>query len=104
MKPNILFITIDSFRADKCYGEGKTSKTPNIDSLIENGIYFSQAICAADQTGASLASLFKAQLPINTDYNQITVTSNTSTYFDLLKKNNQKTIDWNLCSDALTLF
>ena len=36
MKPNILFIVIDSLRADKCYGNEKTSVTPNIDKLIEN--------------------------------------------------------------------
>ncbi|EIJ66141.1 hypothetical protein BD31_I2198, partial [Candidatus Nitrosopumilus salaria BD31] len=43
MKPNILFLVIDSMRSDKCYGKNKTSITPNIDSLIKQGIYFSQA-------------------------------------------------------------
>lgn len=40
MKPNILFIIIDSLRADKCYETAKTSKTPNIDDLIRNRTYF----------------------------------------------------------------
>ena len=44
MKHNILFITIDSLRADKVYGQNKSSLTPNMDSLINNGIYFTQAI------------------------------------------------------------
>ena len=42
MKPNILFLLIDTFRADKFSGKGKTSKTPNLDSLITNGAYFSR--------------------------------------------------------------
>ena len=47
MKPNILFLLIDSLRADKCFGDKKTSITPNLDSLIKNGTYFSQTICSA---------------------------------------------------------
>ena len=58
MKPNILFIVIDSLRADKCHGEKKTSVTPNIDSLIENGTYFSQNITAAPSTIPSISSIF----------------------------------------------
>ncbi len=33
MKPNILFLVIDSLRSDKCYGNKKTSITPHIDNL-----------------------------------------------------------------------
>ena len=41
MKPNILFIVIDSLRAEKCNGDKKTSVTTNIDSLIKiRRIYF----------------------------------------------------------------
>ena len=40
-KPNIFFLLIDSFRADKFYGKEKTSVTPNLDSLIKEGVYFS---------------------------------------------------------------
>ena len=43
-KPNILFILVDSLRADKVFGKNKTSQTPNIESLIKNGVYFEQAI------------------------------------------------------------
>ena len=38
MKPNVLLLTIDSLRADKVFGNTKTSLTPNIDNLIKNGI------------------------------------------------------------------
>ncbi len=37
-KPNILFILVDSLRADKVFGKNKTSKIPNTESLIKNGV------------------------------------------------------------------
>ena len=58
LKPNILFLLIDGLRADKCNGNKKTSVTPHIDSLIQNGVYFNQTICSAPVTLASLASVF----------------------------------------------
>ncbi len=54
---------IDSFQADKCYGKNKTSITPNIDFLINNGTYFSQAICAAPSTVPSFASILTSLYP-----------------------------------------
>ena len=38
LKKNIVFFLIDGLRADQCHGENKSSKTPNIDLLIKNGI------------------------------------------------------------------
>ena len=35
MNENIIFLLVDSFRSDKCYGKSKTSKTPNLNSLIK---------------------------------------------------------------------
>ena len=43
MRPNILFFLVDGLRADQCFGKDKTSFTPNIDSLIQNGMYFTSA-------------------------------------------------------------
>lgn len=63
MKPNILFLVIDSLRSDKCHGESKTSVTPNIDFLIKNGIYFNQAICSVAATIPSISSLFTSCYP-----------------------------------------
>ena len=60
---NILFLLIDGLRADKCHGENKTSSTPNIDSLIKKGIYFTQSISCADGTFVSLNSIFNAVYP-----------------------------------------
>ena len=66
MKPNILFIVIDSLRADKCYGNKKTSVTPNIDSFIENGSYFNQAISCGDGTILAWSGLFTGLHPFKT--------------------------------------
>ena len=63
MKPNILFIVIDSLRADKCHGEKKTSVTPNIDSLIENGTYFSQTITHGQSTIPCMSSILTGLYP-----------------------------------------
>jgi len=62
-KPNILFILVDSLRADKVFGKNKTSKTPNIESLIKNGVYFEQAICSTPATGVSVSSIFTGLYP-----------------------------------------
>ena len=63
MKPNILFFLIDGLRADRCYGNKKTSITPHIDSLIQNGVYFNQTICSAPVTPTALSSLFTGLYP-----------------------------------------
>lgn len=57
MDSNILFIIIDSLREDKFSGRG-TSITPNIDSLIKKGTYFSQTISSSDVTGICLGNIF----------------------------------------------
>ena len=48
-EPNILFLIIDSFRSDKFFHKEKTSVTPNIDKLIQRGVYFSQTIISDSQ-------------------------------------------------------
>lgn len=85
MKPNILIITIDSLRADKIYGNDKSSLTPNIDSLIKKGVYFTQAISTSDATGLSLGSIFTASYPFKTGITHFNYNSDVSTYFQILK-------------------
>ena len=63
LKPNILFFLIDGLREDKCHGNKKTSVTPHIDSLIQNGVYFNQTICSAPVTPTALPSLFTGLYP-----------------------------------------
>ena len=65
MKPNILFLIIDSLRADKLSNSNKKSVTPNLDSLKHDGCYFPQAISASDGTNVSLGSIFTSQHPFN---------------------------------------
>ena len=63
MKPNILFLVIDSLRQDKCVGENKSSKTPNLDKLINNGVFFRETISPASITIPSLSSIFTGKYP-----------------------------------------
>ena len=64
MKPNIVFILIDSFRADRFYGDTKTAKTPNLDKIMEEGVYFQNAIGCSDYTGPVLQSIFTGCFPV----------------------------------------
>lgn len=89
MKPNVFLLILDSFRADKFYGDAKTSITPNINRLIENGTYFSQAISSADGTVLSWSSIFTAKYPFKTGirssrFNKLN--KEVTTYFDVLQK------------------
>jgi len=86
-KPNIFLITIDSLRSDHCFGDHRTVKTPNIDNLISNGAYFTQAISSADQTGTSLASIYTALSPSTTGLTHFNFSKNTKTYFNYFKDN-----------------
>jgi arylsulfatase A-like enzyme len=65
LKPNILFILIDSMRSDRCYGKNKITNTPNIDSLIQKGVFFKQAISSSDYTITGYGSIFTGLFPIN---------------------------------------
>ena len=91
MKPNILFLTIDSLRADKIYGKNKTSLTPNIDSLIKNGTYFSQAISTSDTTGLSIGSLITAIYPFKTGITHFSYNPYVQTFFQIFKDHGYQT-------------
>ena len=86
-KPNIFIITIDSLRSDHCFGDDRIVKTPNIDNLISNGAYFTQAISSADQTGTSLASIYTGLSPSSTGLTHFNFSRNTKTYFNYFKDN-----------------
>lgn len=61
MKPNIFFIVVDSLRSDCCYNS--KSVIPNTESIIENGVFFNQAISSMPSTSGSLASIFTGLFP-----------------------------------------
>jgi len=90
MKQNIFFLTLDSLRADKFVGEDKTSVTPNIDKLIEKGVYFEQTISSADSTLLAITSLFTGLHPFKTGirsdrFNKLK--EGVSTFFKILHNN-----------------
>ena len=86
MKPNILIIIIDGFRGDKCYGQNKTSLTPNLDSLISDGVYFNQTISSSDGTRTCVGSILTADYPFRTGLNTFYNHKKSARYFDHLKK------------------
>ena len=65
-KPNILLLVIDSFRADKFFGAKKTSITPNLDKLTNEGVYFSQAISSAPASLPAISSIMTGLYPFST--------------------------------------
>jgi arylsulfatase A-like enzyme len=90
MAPNVLFILLDSCRADKFTGKNKSSFTPNLDKLIEDGAYFFQNISSADGTLLSWASLFTGLHPFKTGIRSEQfhkLDKNTPTFFDTLTQN-----------------
>ena len=86
---NILIIILDSIRADKFFGKNKASKIPNIEKLIEKGVYFENTTSPSDGTLLGWAGIFTGQYPFRTG---ITIggfskiNKNIPTIFDLLKE------------------
>ena len=93
-KPNVLMIVIDSLRADKCYGNKKTSLTPNIDLLIKNGAYFEQTISSAASTSLAVASIFTGLYPFKIGMGGETyhkINSSITNFVEIFKKNGYTT-------------
>ena len=83
--PNVLFLLIDALRADQCYGN--KTKTPTIDSLIENGVYFKQAIASNDGTFLSLNSLFSGKFSFRTENRAQKIILAKNNFLEILKTN-----------------
>ncbi|MFX0194685.1 MAG: sulfatase [Candidatus Hodarchaeota archaeon] len=64
--PNILLITIDTFRSDHigCYGY-ESARTPNIDQMAEEGVQFLETVAPIPRTGPSHASILTGLYPIH---------------------------------------
>ena len=89
MKQNVVFLLIDSLRADKFYSNEKTSKTPNIDRLIKGGTYFEQTISSASSTAQSIGTICTGMYPFKTGVSGSSfrdIKWNVKSYFDDLKK------------------
>jgi arylsulfatase A-like enzyme len=86
MKSNILFLLIDSFRADYFYDHKKSFSTPNIDQMIKKGTYFTQSISCADGTAVAMGGIFTGLYPTNSGINSYKLKSKKPNYFNHLQK------------------
>ena len=87
MHPNIIFFLIDGLRADQFYGNNRTCKTPNIDSLIKSGIYCEQAVSSTDGTIVSLNTIFNSNFQVGDAAKYKKSVLNQNNLIDVLKKN-----------------
>ena len=90
MLPNVLFLVVDGFRSDSCFSFSKTSITPHIESLINQGVYFSQAISTSPGTFLSTASMLTGLFPfkaIMSDEKRRKLHSQSKTFIGHLKEN-----------------
>ena len=94
MKPNILLIVIDSLRTDRIFGKQKTASSPNIDSLIKKGVYFSNAITTSQYTSQVMTSIFTARFLLGdgtTKKPHTKIHSTSTSLLSLLKNNGYNT-------------
>ena len=92
IKPNILFLIFDSFRADKISGPDKNSLTPNFDYIKKNGVFFDHAVSSGDATLLSYAGLFSGKHPFKTGMrsSKLTELIDTTSYLEFLKNHGYK--------------
>ena len=65
MRDNIVLVTVDSLRADRCgYIEPESDHTPNLDSLAESGLDFQNAVSPGPRTPDTLPALFTGRYPV----------------------------------------
>ena len=87
MRPNMIFFLVDGLRADQCFGKDKTSFTPNIDSLIQKGMYFTNAFSPVDGTIISLNTIFSSNFQVGNAARFQKISLNENNLIDILKKN-----------------
>jgi arylsulfatase A-like enzyme len=102
MWPNILFIVLDTVRADalSCYGNPKLT-TPNLDEVADHGVLFKNAFSSSSWTLPAHASMFTGVYPSEHGANQenLKLSHNFPTIASLLQDKNYTTIglssnDW----------
>ena len=103
IKPNILFLLLDSFRADKISGPDKNSLTPNFDYIKKNGVFFDHAISSSDGSILSYAGLFSGKHPFKTGMrsSKLTKLIDTTSYLEFLKNQGYKLYGCMSKSDSL---
>jgi len=91
---NILFLLIDDLRADRCWGAGRTVKTPTIDLLCRSGTVFTQAISVTSTTTPNIASIFTGNYPFTHGIRSLTsykLDSGVKTLAEILRENGYNT-------------
>lgn len=89
-----MLLVIDSFRADKFYGERKTSLTPNLDKLLDKGILFSTTVSSAPSSIPAISSILTGRYPFSTLYLEkdiYNLKKDTPTFIHELKNNGYQT-------------
>jgi len=87
--PNILLLIIDGFRADRCFGEKKTSITPNLDKILKEGTYFTENVTAAPVTIPSMSSIVTSLYPfrsVTEDNTLFNLNPNVENYIEKLRE------------------
>lgn len=90
MKPNILFLVIDSLRSDRFFGEKKSALTPNIDSLIQKGTLFTNTYSSIPSTRRATSCILTSLHPFKTgsdDDNFFKISPSIKNHFATLKEN-----------------
>ena len=93
MKPNLLLIMADQFRADSMTQMGGGIKTPHIDRIIRKGVFFDKASCTSPLCTPSRASLATGKYPHNCGVmvHDASLPLDQITYYQLLRKNGYRT-------------
>src|SRR6266571_7924747 len=94
-KPNVVFITIDTLRADHlgCYGYARI-ETPNVDALARAGARFSHAYTPVPITLPAHTAIFTGSFPVATgmhDFSGNKLPANSTTLANVLHDNGYTT-------------
>jgi arylsulfatase A-like enzyme len=86
LERNVIVFLIDGLRYDQIHGERKESFTPNIDSLIQKGTFFTNSYSCADGTILSLNTIFNSLFSCRTNNRARKILLEKNNIFDILKK------------------
>ena len=86
MQPNVFFLDLDSFRADRALSSLTSDVNPNLAKIIKKGTLFSKTISAADGTIISLNATFNSQFPFRTGTRAEKIFLPEENYFSILKQ------------------
>lgn len=105
-KTNVVLLILDAVRTDSIGSFGsRNTKTPNIDSLCENGIKCPNAFSCINTTDPSLTTLYTGKFPINhglinhgakVSYEEVKNLKKSKFLSEILKENGYSTaaVDW----------